>query len=222
MKMRFAFAACLASFLFAGVANAETVTGHYVETRNAAMWAGPCLYNSEMGVVGDMATLAWNVQQGRLGEVSLDNLSIVALVFGNGTFGMGNKIETRTVLLVDDRASEAQEKALVKMVRSLAPDVIQEVIGVRRTAITMEVDPKSSYSMVDADPVRIRTRQLRRSDNLCGTDVRRMVYPALAKISDERAAYTLENTYTVSKLDLPTKRYADHNTPSAVVAKFAL
>jgi hypothetical protein len=220
--MRFALAACAANLLLASVATADSVTGHYVETRNAAMWAGPCLYNSEMGVVGDTATLAWNVEQGHLDGVSLNELSIVAVVFGDGTFGMGNKIETRTVLLIDDRASEAQEKALIKMVRALASETIQEVIAVRRTKIKMEVDGRSAYSLVDADPVHIRTRQLRRSDNLCGTDVSRMVYPALAKISDERAAYTLENTYAVSRLDMPTKRYADHNTPSAVVAKFSL
>ena len=66
--MRCALLACLASAVCGGVASAE-LAGRYVEARNAAMWAGPCLVNSERGMVGDKATLAWKVAKGRFEDV---------------------------------------------------------------------------------------------------------------------------------------------------------
>ena len=135
--MRFPLLACLASTLCVGVASAESITGQYVEARNAAMWAGPCLYNSEMGMVGDKATLAWKVTKGSFDDVTLDGLAVVAVVFGDRTFGMGDKVNTRTIFVVDERANESQQSALIRLARALANETIQDVIAVKRSKIEM-------------------------------------------------------------------------------------
>lgn len=220
--MRFGLAFLLMGVLACGTAGAS-VTGQYVETRNAAMWAGPCLSNSEMGLVGDKATLAWKVTAGSYEGVQLDGLAIVALVVGDRTFGMGEKVTTRTVFVVDERATEAEQAALIAMAKSLAGETIQDVVDVKRSKISMEVaDDGSAFSLVDAGIARICTRRLHRSDSLCGTDTTRMVYPALARISDEQSAYALENSYSLRESQIDVRRYEDRNTPSAVIGKFSL
>ncbi|MDP6723523.1 MAG: hypothetical protein QGF59_32965, partial [Pirellulaceae bacterium] len=70
--MRFALLASLASVFLAGVVSAETITGEYVEARNSNMWAGPCVFNAEIGITGDMAVMAWKVNDGEYENVSLD------------------------------------------------------------------------------------------------------------------------------------------------------
>lgn len=220
--MRSGIALSLVGLLVCGSASAS-VTGKYVEARNAAMWAGPCLTNSEMGLVGDQATLAWKVTAGDYEGVALDDLAIVAVVVGDRTFGMGEKVNTRTILVVDERASDQQQTALIAMAKALAGETIQEVLDVKRAAISMEVaDDGSAFSLVDAGIVRINTRRLHRSDSLCGTDNTRMVYPALAKITDEQSAYALENTYSLRGSQLSVRQYEDRNTPSAVIGSFSL
>lgn len=208
--------------LWGVVVQAASVEGVYVEARNAAMWAGPCLTNSEMGVAGDKATLAWKIQKGSLDGVVLDDLSIVALVFGEGTFGMGQPVSTRTILIIDARASKQQEHALIRLAHTLAPETIQKIIDVRRAQITVDVDPQRASSFIDADIATVRTRQLRRSDSLCGTDQHRMVYPTLARVSNEQPAYALENSFNVGLSGLNIRTFEDRNAPSAVIGHFAL
>jgi hypothetical protein len=110
------------------------------------------------------------------------------------------------------------------MAKSLAGETIQEVMAVNRAEIKMEVaDDDSCYSSIDAGVTRILTRRLHRSDNLCGTDISRMVYPALARITNERAAYTLENSFrSLGQSWVDVRRFEDRNRPSAVIGQFAL
>jgi len=213
----------LVSVSMVGSASAQSISGKYLEVRNAALWAGPCLVNSETGVVGDKATLVWKVDKGNVGNVSLDGLAIVAVVFGNETFGTGRKVTTRTVFVVDERADDAQQKALIKMAKDLAGETIQEVMETKRAKIAADIaNDGSAYSHVDAGMATIRTRTLRRTDSLCGTDQTRMVYPALAKVSDERSAFTLENKYSTGQLHVDVRTFEDRNRPSAVVGSFTL
>ncbi len=219
--MRSTFLACVISALLIGAASADSLNGQYLEARNASMWAGLCVVNSEFGIVGDTATLAWKVTKGAYQEVPLDGLAIVAVVFGDRTFGIGDKVNTQTIFIVDETASKRQQEALVKMATNLAGDTIQEVVTIKRAKIKMEIpdDGRSGYSFLDAGIARIRTRRLRPSDSLCGTK-ERMAYPVLARVRDEHAAYTLENCCSCSEVKV--KMTDDRNAPSAVIASFSL
>ena len=204
------------------LASAETVQGQYLESRNASVWAGQCVINSEIGIAGTDATLAWKVNRGSYDNVSLGGLAIVAIVFGDGTFGIGDQITTRTVFVVDENANEAQQAALIKMATALAGDTIQEVVKVKRANIKLDIgsDARSGLSTLDAGIAKVRTRRLFRTDSLCGTEQTRMAYPPLAKVTDEQPAFTLESVYAGAEVNV--KDFADRNVPSAVLAKFAL
>src|SRR5437016_5200196 len=65
----------------------DTISGSYVETRSAEVFAGPCMANSEMNLVGDEAILAWHVSQGSWQGVPLDGLGVAAAVKAKSTIG---------------------------------------------------------------------------------------------------------------------------------------
>ncbi len=218
--MRSVFVACLANALLVGVVSAESIDGDYLEVRNAAMWAGPCLVNSEIGLAGNKATMAWKVSKGTYKDVRLDGLAVVAVVFGDRTFGIGDQVTTQTVFVVDKRADKSQQAALVEMATALAGETIQKVVAVRRADIKLEIGQgdESGYSVLDAGIAKVRTRRMRPSDNTCGTKERR-AYPVLSKVKDERSAFTLENKYSGSAFDV---QYTRRHVRSAVLAKFSL
>lgn len=214
--------ACFVSLLSASVVSAETLQGQYLESRNASVWAGECVINSETGLTGNQGTLAWKVDRGSYENVPLDGLAIVAVVFGDRTFGVGNHVTTQTILLVDERASAPQQAALIQMAKALAGETIQEVVKVKPTKISLQIPDQgqSGLSTLDAGIVQIRTRRLFSADGLCRTDQKRMAYPPLAKVTHEHPAFTLESSY--SGPEVHVKQFAERNVPSAVLAKFAL
>ena len=218
--MRSAIFACVASGLMAGIASAGSIDGDYLEVRNASMWAGPCLANAEIGLIGNKATLAWKVAEGDYDGVQLDGLSVVAVVFGDSTFGVGDKVKTRTVFIVDEKASQPQQKALIAMASKLAGDTIQKVIAVKTSKIKVQIsqDDETGYSIVDAGIAKVRTRRMYAADNTCGTK-ERMAYPVLANITDERGAYTLENSFTGTDFDT---QYVNRFWRGGVIGKFSI
>lgn len=209
----------LASLLLANVASAQSIQGDYLEARNANVWAGPCLVNAEIGVVGDKAILAWKVNEGSHDGVRLDGLSVVAVVCGNRTFGVGDKVTTQTIFVVDERADESQREALVKMATGLAGETVQKVVAVKQAKIKLEVsNDDSGYAVLDAGIAKVRTRTMYQSDNTCGVEPR-LAYPTLSKVSEPRAAFALTNEYTAKEFDT---KYTLRNTRSGVIGKFAL
>ena len=101
-----------------------TLTGTYVEARTSEVFAGACVINGEAATAGREALLAWKVDSGRFNGVALDGLAVVAAVSGDANLSVheigGDVANTRTALFVDARATEAQRKALVAMVKTLA------------------------------------------------------------------------------------------------------
>jgi hypothetical protein len=142
MKYRFGAAAVLVVALSSWTAaNDPAISGDYVEARTAQVYTGGCIMGSEGEVSGREAILAWRVSQGRVNGVSLDGLAVVAVVAADsslGTHELGGRRPTtiKTIVMTDDRANAEQQQALVTMARSLAPDVMREVIATKSTPIS--------------------------------------------------------------------------------------
>ena len=103
------------------------------------MFAGACVINGEAATTGREALLAWKVDSGRFNGVALDGLAVVAAVSGDANLSVheigGEVATTRTALFVDARATEAQRKALVAMVKALASRVVGTVVEVTPASI---------------------------------------------------------------------------------------
>ncbi len=136
----------LATLLLAApafAADAPSVTGTYVEARTAEVFAGGCIMNSEAETMGRQAVLAWRVDEGRIGGVSLDGLSVVAALSGTHNLGMremGGEAPTlvKTLLYVDERASAPQRDALVAMAKAAIGDLAFQVVEVQAVPIAFE------------------------------------------------------------------------------------
>ena len=123
---------------------ATAVTGDYVEARTAEVFAGGCIQGSEGEALGREAILAWRVGRGQVNGVSLDGLSIVAVVAGDlnlstHEIGGAKPQKIRTAIRVDARATQAQQDALVAMAKSLSP-VVRDIVDVKAVPIAFVRD----------------------------------------------------------------------------------
>src|ERR1044072_7176057 len=110
------FAALVFSVLVMSAAGqAQHISGDYVETRSADVWTGPCVANGEVNLAGDQAILAWRIDKGGWNGVSLDGLSVVSVVKAGATLGdtYNNPYPAKAVMIVDDKATGEQQKALI-------------------------------------------------------------------------------------------------------------
>ena len=127
----------------AGRATTPTVSGTYVEARTAEVFAGGCIMNSEAETMGKQALLAWRVDRGQVGGVSIDGLSVVAALSGTHNLGMremGGEAPTlvKALMYVDERASAAQRDALVAMAATAIGDLALKVVDVQAVPIAFE------------------------------------------------------------------------------------
>jgi hypothetical protein len=119
---------------------ATAISGDYVEARTAEVFAGGCIMGSEGEAAGREAILAWRVGRGQVNGVSLDGLSVVAIVAGDvnlGTHELGGVAPTkvRSALRIDERATPVQREALVALARALAPAMLKDIIDVKAVPI---------------------------------------------------------------------------------------
>src|SRR3989440_5529133 len=102
MRYQLSIIIVLFLMLLSIVAAAQQIRGDYIETRNADVYTGQCFANGEVNLVGDSAILAWHVRSGEWDGVTLDGLSVAAVVKGKGTLGdpYENPFPRPAVLLV--------------------------------------------------------------------------------------------------------------------------
>jgi len=187
---------CCVSMAFS--ADAGTIKGSYVEVRSNDVFVGLCYSNSEtLGLVGKEGTMAWNVESGSYDGVSLDGLSVVAVILANSTLGeqFSDPYPIRSVLILDNRASVQQRNALRALAQASAGLMLGTVVQEEVAPIRFTSAPASSPRMrhttgllhsnvlpvinVQAGSwVNIETRELRHSDNLCANP--EVVYNPLA------------------------------------------
>ena len=80
MKIKIVYLVAILLVATAMVAGASEVQGRYLEARNAEVYASHCFANSEMGIRGDLAVMAWQVDQGSYNGVSIAGLGVVAVI----------------------------------------------------------------------------------------------------------------------------------------------
>ena len=122
--------ALLFTVTIAFAAQATTVRGDYLEARSVSVYVGACHAQSEFVEGGREATLVWNIRQGEWNGVSLDNLTVVAVV----TAKKNLEIDTdsrRSVLYLDTKTTPEQRAALVDLMNTKRSTVIGEVASTK-------------------------------------------------------------------------------------------
>ena len=124
--------------LAAGVAFATqppSVQGEYIEARSASVYTGACHFGAEFVDGGKEATLVWHIQHGTWNDVSLDGLTVVAIVTAKKNLAIDT--ETRkSVLYVDTDTTAAQRIALRNMLATKQAEVLGDIVAMQSAPLS--------------------------------------------------------------------------------------
>jgi hypothetical protein len=198
-------------------AQASTIRGDYLESRTADVWTGPCFANGEVNLTGQEAILAWRVREGAWLGVALEGLSVVAVVQAQATLGdpHADPYPARSVLLVDEKATEAQRDALVAFAREMGGRLLEDVVSVQSAPIALEVAGHGAATLRAGEVASLATRCVRAADKHCGNEV--VYYPPLTQVHNAQPAVATEQAYRGSGLD---SRWSCPDKRSAFLAEF--
>ena len=121
----------LALTLVAGFALATetpTVQGEYIEARSASVYVGACHFGAEYVEGGKEATLVWNIREGNWDGVSLNDLTVVAVISAKDNLAIDAKTR-KSVLYMDVNTTPEQRAALKNMLTTKRADVLGEVVA---------------------------------------------------------------------------------------------
>ena len=196
--------------------------GDYIEARSADVYTGPCFANSEVGLTGNEAIMAWRVDEGSWKGTSLNGLGVVAVVKANATLGdpYHSPYPAQSVLILDERATGAQRQALEEFARSEAGRLLANVVRVESAPIELEIGQGAEHGsakLVAGRFARIETRSLCAGDDLCGNEF--VYYPPLVQVTHAMPAFTLRDSFQGQGLNVVWNHIGKR---SAFVGTFSL
>ncbi len=221
--------------LSASLASAAGIQGDYVEARTADVFTGPCISNAEVFITGSQAVMAWKVNQGSWKGTDLRGMCVAAAVQGTTTLSEDQPDKATTVLIVDEKASPAQRKALVAMAQELGGSRLKKIAAIKTARMSLKLEDHS-VSAADAAEghgthampraprasfwaaglAQIVTRPLDENDHFCGNEV--VAYEPLSQGVKVLPAYTLGHEFKGEGLD---SRWNDPYCRSSFVGHFA-
>jgi hypothetical protein len=173
----------------------EGISGTYVEARTADVYTGPCFANSEVGLVGNEAIMAWRVDDGGWDGVDLSGLSVLAVVRSEATLGdpYAESDAAESILIVDANADPSQVRALEGFARGMGGELLADVAQVQTAEVDFDVLANGAASVRAGGLAALRTRPLDHRDHLCGNET--VFYPPLAPTDAAAPGVALEHTW---------------------------
>jgi hypothetical protein len=206
----------------AGDASAGSIEGNYIEARTCDVYTGPCFANSEFGLTGDQALMAWQVSSGTWNGVDLSGLAVVAAVKAGSTLGdeFSNPYPAKSMLIVDERASAEQRGALVALAKEKGGRLLENVVRVETAPIEMTVnccEEKGCARLVAGKLAAIQTRCPNDKDHICGNES--VYYQPLSKLNkDFVPAVTVSHEFRAAGLG---GTWSSPNKRSAFIGSFS-
>jgi hypothetical protein len=194
--------------------------GMYVEARTCDVWTGPCFANADFNIGGKQGVMAWKIDKGQMGDVSLDGLNVVAVVCAGNTLGLEQRSPAKAVIIVDSKANSAQREALVRFAQRQGGQLLQNVVKVHAETITFEGCPckKNACFEVDARIAKVTTRCLDgEHDKICGNEF--AFYPPLANNVKASPAGVVSHSFRGNGLG---ETWSDSDRRAAYVGSFEI
>ena len=192
--------------------------GLYLEARTCDIWTGPCFANADFNIGGKQGVMAWRIEKGQAGDVSLDGLTVVAVVSAANTLGLEQSSPAKTVVIVDSKASAAQRDALVRFAQQQGGKLLQNVVKVHAESITFNgcACKENACFELDATIAKVTTRCLdAEHDKVCGNEF--AFYPPLVSNVKAIPAGVLEQSYRGTGLG---ETWTDRDRRAAYVGSF--
>ena len=213
-----ALSIALSSLMLAPLAaKPMSVTGTYVEARTAEVFAGACIMNGEAATAGREALLAWKVDRGQVNGVALDGLAVVAAITSDTNLGIheigGESSPARAAIYVDIRATAAQRKALVTMVKSLSGSLIGSVV--QETPAAIQFVDRGHQIDVSTDAVKLSVEKHMNHDPSCGN---KQWFNPLTRVDRAEMGMTSRNEFTGPAL---CDKWSDPNKASSFFGTFS-
>lgn len=211
----------VSTLAIAGTTQKEPLSGNYMEARTCDVFTAACFANSEVGMNGKEAILAWQVTEGSQHGVQLDGLSVVAVVRAKSTLGdtAANPLPAQTIIYVDERADAAQQKALVALAQEMGEELTANILRVESVPIAMQADrctKDTCGTLSVSDVAAIEMRCLHNEDMKCGND--KAFYEPLTKVSNAMAHFTEYEKYSDKGLGIT---WDDNGRRGAYLASFS-
>jgi hypothetical protein len=196
------------------------ISGDYVETRSADVYTGQCFANGEVNLVGNEAIMGWRVSKGSWDGVSLDGLSIVAVVRAKATLGdpYADPYPAKSVLVVDDQATAAQKQALLKFAHHMTGKLTDNIEQVISAPVDLAVvrEHHGRALLRAGNFVTVQTRAIDHGDMVCGNE--ETFYQPLTETSHAMPAVATRDEYHGPGLD---DQWSLSGKRSAFVGTFA-
>ena len=220
--LRFLSTLCaLAALAHPSVSFADGLKGDYLETRTCDVYTGPCFANGQVGMAGNDAMMAWNIERGSYDGVELAGLKVVVVTTATDTLGFGgtlkiNPQEIRSLVIVDEKATPKQRDALVSFASRYARHS-GEIVKVVSSPIEMTTDHFEAAGMLKAGKLaEISTRRLNKGDCVCSNEV--TFYPPLNEVKNATPAYTVAGSFNGPALGT---KWSTPGTRSSFLASFS-
>lgn len=200
MESRSILAGCALLLAAGNLFAAGRIEGEYLEARSCDVYTGPCFANAETDLAGKEAVMAWRVESGGWNEVNLAGLSVAVVANSQKTMGDTGVFKMkaghiRSVILVDERADEDQQAALVAFAKHSAEEFTRDISEVKLVPMTLENDHLSGTARFRAGQLaKIETRGLKKGDCVCTNEI--VHYQPLTKIENASPAYARTVSYT--------------------------
>src|SRR6516165_2792942 len=216
-----AFLLVAALLAFAAWLPAQQLRGDYIESRSTDVYVAQCFANGEVGLTGNYALMAWQVEKGSWTGVKLDGLAVAAAVRARATLGdpYGDPYPAQSVLMVDKAASPEQRKALIAFAQHEGGRLLENVVRVDYVPVVLDMpaDPHEGNAVLRAGHLAaILTRPLNHHDHICGNESN--YYPPLTNVDHAMSAVAMTDEFQGEGLD---SRWSNHGRRSAYVGTFS-
>lgn len=216
------------------VAAEPVVDGVYVETRISRLPSGRPFSGPETQLRGDHALLGWEIRRGTWNGVKLDGLVVALFVDCSGRLrrpgeglvpGRLEKIVrsegiVRSVLYIDRRADEKQEKALIDLVGELSPRYARTLIKVHRLDLSLR-EEKGILRWKVGKRLDLKLQAAEEHGDgchaICGGE--ELEAPCLSRHTRARCAQTLSSDHRFPNLEF---RWKDLERRATLVGRFSL
>lgn len=190
------------------VAQDDVIRGDYVEDRSNHVHGCYCEWSGQSQTGGREAMLAWRVRVGRYAGVDLAGTVFTLVVLGDANLSFGWAAQfapppRRSVLVIDQSASPAQQRAAESLVRERFPVMAGTILAVRKAPVEFSISPEGA-SVASPGLFEMRMRKARLpEDNLPGAT---KWYDSFLPAAETQLGTTLVNRWSGREFQLTWSR----------------